>query len=107
MTDEKRIPISSDTEGQKRTMKARTGKVRKALDRLPQGLALSDAVMHFGGSTRLAEALGVSRQLVSEWFRSGSIPKHAAVRIHELTGISLIRLLQPFPKHQPYKDKEG
>lgn len=42
-------------------------------------------IEHFGGHTRLAHALGVSTQAVSQWVASGRIPPARAIDIERLT----------------------
>lgn len=44
----------------------------------------SDAVKHFGGVVRLAEALGIQSQAVSQW--GEKIPMRRAYEIEKLTG---------------------
>lgn len=88
------------------------------LSKLPENCALSDAVRFFGTKTALAKALGLGkvnpkngqmegdRQVVSEWFRRGAIPRKYVVPIHEKTGIALAELLQDFTPYTPQTEKK-
>lgn len=38
-------------------------------------MTIEQAIEHFGSVTKLAEALGVTRQTVYNWRRSGEFPK--------------------------------
>lgn len=40
---------------------------------------------HFGSNNKLAKALGISHQAVSDWRKKGKIPSGAALRIEKLT----------------------
>ena len=46
-----------------------------------------DAVSHFGNSTKLAEALGITKGSVSQW--KETIPKLRAYEIERITGGAL------------------
>lgn len=87
------------------------------LSKLPENCALSDAVRHFGTKTALAKHLGLGRinkkngqmegdrQVVSEWFRRGSIPKKYVLPLHQATGIPLTALLADFTPYTPQTEK--
>jgi DNA-binding transcriptional regulator Cro len=47
------------------------------------------AIDHFSGQARLAEALGVSLQVVNNWKRRGWIPLESQIALHDLTGKEL------------------
>jgi len=40
-----------------------------------------DAADHFGGQSRLAEAVGVTPQRVGQWIEQGTMPLHHAARV--------------------------
>lgn len=93
------------------------------LSRMPQdNNPLAEAIMISGAISKshFAEMLGLgkvgpngkvtgARQSVSEWFRSGSIPKGQALAIHKLTKgkVSLERLLSKFDPYKPEKSEKG
>lgn len=76
----------------------------RRLDSLPQGAALSEAVVMCGSKSELARRLGIHRGNVSEWFRNGGVPPAYAIRINKMLGIDLVWLLQRFT---PYRPKDG
>jgi DNA-binding transcriptional regulator YdaS (Cro superfamily) len=45
---------------------------------------VQDVIDHFGGKSRLAEALGVDRAAVSHWLRHG-LPPWRAIQIERMT----------------------
>ena len=90
------------------------------LGKLPEGeCGLADAVRIAGSKSELARKLGLGttdprtgqkrndRQVVSEWFRRGAIPRQYVLRIHELTGVPIALLLTPFPPYRPASKNDG
>lgn len=45
----------------------------------------SDAIEHFGNASKLAKALGLSRQAVYAW-KDGEIPELYQYKLHHMTG---------------------
>jgi DNA-binding transcriptional regulator YdaS (Cro superfamily) len=52
-------------------------------------MKLEQAEAHFGNRRKLAEALGITTQAVSQWVRRGRIPKGIAYELQALTGGAL------------------
>jgi DNA-binding transcriptional regulator YdaS (Cro superfamily) len=42
-------------------------------------------IEHFGSQNKLAIALGVTKEAVSQWFKAGEIPPARAIQIEKLT----------------------
>jgi DNA-binding transcriptional regulator YdaS (Cro superfamily) len=53
------------------------------------------AIQAAGGQAKLADALGVSQQLISKWLRRGWVPLHRAQEIETQFGVARARLLNP------------
>lgn len=49
-------------------------------------MQLAQAEAHFGNRRKLAEALGITTQAVSQWVRRGRIPEGIAYKLQVLTG---------------------
>lgn len=49
-------------------------------------MMFSTALAHFGTSSRMAKILGVSKQAVALWKKTGKVPSKSAMRLEELTG---------------------
>ena len=49
-------------------------------------MKLEQAEQHFGNRRKLAEALGITTQAVSQWVRRGRIPEGIAYKLQVLTG---------------------
>lgn len=84
------------------------------LARLPEnGNPLADCVRHFGTKSELARYLGLGkidphtgqsdggRQVLSEWFRRGAIPKKYIIPLNKATGIALEVLMSNFEPYRP------
>lgn len=53
------------------------------------------AIAAFGTQAAMAEALGVSQQVVSKWLHQGWVPALRALEIEMLTGVPRARLVSP------------
>jgi len=53
---------------------------------------IKQAADRVGSQTRLAELLGVSKQVVSYWVRRGYVPPKWARRVETATGVSVAEL---------------
>jgi DNA-binding transcriptional regulator YdaS (Cro superfamily) len=56
---------------------------------------VADAVKHTGSQQKLADQLGVSQQVVSQWLRRGWVPLRRAQEIEQITGVGRARLINP------------
>ena len=56
---------------------------------------IKQAIAMAGGQKKLAEALGVTQQSVSEWARRGYFPLDRARQVKEITGVPVIDLVSP------------
>jgi len=50
---------------------------------------LEQAEQHFGNRRKLAEALGITTQAVSQWVRRGRIPEGIAYKLESITNGAL------------------
>lgn len=47
---------------------------------------IDEIIEHFGGQSRMAEALGVAPANITFWKQSGTMPSRRAVQVERLTG---------------------
>ena len=52
-------------------------------------MKLEQAEQHFGNRRKLAEALGITTQAVSQWVRRGRIPEGIAYKLESITNGAL------------------
>jgi DNA-binding transcriptional regulator YdaS (Cro superfamily) len=52
-------------------------------------MKLEQAEQHFGNRRKLAEALGITTQAVSQWVRRGRIPEGIAYKLESITNGTL------------------
>lgn len=52
-------------------------------------MQLAQAEAHFGNRRKLAEALGITTQAVSQWVRRGRIPEGIAYKLESITNGAL------------------
>jgi len=52
-------------------------------------MKIAQAEAHFGNRRKLAEALGITSQAVSQWAKRGQIPEGMAYKLEVITGGSL------------------
>ena len=50
---------------------------------------IAQAEQHFGNRRKLAEALGITSQAVSQWAKRGQIPEGMAYKLEVITGGAL------------------
>ena len=55
---------------------------------------IDDVFEKAGGRQRLRQALGLSKQTMSDWARAGCVPAKHCAAVHAKTGISLKTLLR-------------
>ena len=52
-------------------------------------MKIAQAEAHFGNRRKLAEALGITSQAVSQWAKRGQIPEGMACKLEVITGGAL------------------
>ena len=52
-------------------------------------MKIAQAEAHFGNRRKLAEALGITSQAVSQWAKRGQIPEGMAYKLEVITGGAL------------------
>ena len=52
-------------------------------------MKIAEAEQHFGNRRKLAEALGITSQAVSQWAKRGQIPEGMAYKLQVVTGGAL------------------
>ena len=52
-------------------------------------MKIAQAEAHFGNRLKLAEALGITSQAVSQWAKRGQIPEGMAYKLEVITGGAL------------------
>lgn len=53
-------------------------------------MKVQQAEQHFGNRRKLAEALGITSQAVSQWAKRGQIPEGVAYKLQVITGGALM-----------------